>query len=479
MSDKVYHIRRLTGKRRKMWMRSEIKRNHLIKNKLLKKILTSYVITLTIAASFSIVFMTTCEQVKGEKEQKLLKLVDNNKNKIQNTDDSTLRMLRKKASDLTLGIEGKTINTESNIETTITKKTIEDAIETSKTESTIESTVGTTLTESTIEDAIETSKTERTTESITIQADNSTSRNVSGKYWLKWLNNDSSVKNKVNGSFNLKKSSLGKKSVLLWLKKLTRKEDGDSKVNGSFDFKKSSLKKRLVRKNLLESMTVSVFGNVSKGEKKEIRIEDSQGVEVVGVKFTAATDLKNVKVTIVKLKSKPEEVVEPSKKKFSVYRYLDIKLTADDEYVKEEDIQALKFSFQVEQAWIADNGIDKKSIKLMRYHDGVWQNLSTTVVGQDDTYVYYESETPGCSTFVIVGSKIVEAHGPYVNNGVDIPWTVIIIIVASSTSILVAILFRGRYIYFEEDSYSEESDRQSVEENVKEEMSFSQEEIPL
>ena len=82
----------------------------------------------------------------------------------------------------------------------------------------------------------------------------------------------------------------------------------------------------------------------------------------------------------------------------------------------------------------------------MRYHDGEWQNLNTTLLDEDETYVYYEAETPGCSTFAVVGSRVIEIKETG-TGGFDIPWIVIFGFTVLSVFVLGVIIFKGRIIY--------------------------------
>lgn len=59
--------------------------------------------------------------------------------------------------------------------------------------------------------------------------------------------------------------------------------------------------------------------------------------------------------------------------------------------------------FKVEKSWIENKNIDKASITLNRYSDTKWDPLSTSLSGEDDTYLYFIAETPGFSPFVVTG----------------------------------------------------------------------------
>ncbi len=230
-------------------------------------------------------------------------------------------------------------------------------------------------------------------------------------------------------------------------------DTNDSKIYSNLE--EFAPNERVVPIEEIESKVEKVFGNVSIGETKEVlteSLEEDTGIEEV--QFTAATNLVDVKVTVVRLKDEPENMSLRLKKNESVYRHLDIKLMANDEYVTEDDIKTLKFTFKVEQSWIAENNIDKNTILLIRYHNGEWQNLSTTLVSENDNYVIFEAETPGCSTFAVIGSALVEIPEPYVTKTPEIPWTVVIGVITSTTIILVTVLFKARYIYFEENPHN-------------------------
>jgi len=199
--------------------------------------------------------------------------------------------------------------------------------------------------------------------------------------------------------------------------------------------------------NNIEIKIETVLGNVSKGDKTEIISENYIETDICSVSFTPSTDLKKVKLTVAKLEDKPEEIIEIPIKDKSVYTYLDIKLTADDEYIGEDSIESMRFEFKVEWSWINENKIHKETVLLMRYHDAEWQNLTTTYLSEDDNYIYYEAETPGLSTFAVVGSELIESSASYVEEVPEVPWILNLGIIVSSSTILFVVLFKARFVY--------------------------------
>lgn len=59
------------------------------------------------------------------------------------------------------------------------------------------------------------------------------------------------------------------------------------------------------------------------------------------------------------------------------------------------------FEFRLSAAALGDRGIEPGDVVLYRYSDGSWTQLDTSVVYQDDTWVTYEADSPGFSTFAV------------------------------------------------------------------------------
>jgi hypothetical protein len=57
--------------------------------------------------------------------------------------------------------------------------------------------------------------------------------------------------------------------------------------------------------------------------------------------------------------------------------------------------------FRVEKAWLEKCGADESSLALWHY-DKAWSKLETKKVGEDSTYVFFESKTPGFGCFAVV-----------------------------------------------------------------------------
>ena len=68
-----------------------------------------------------------------------------------------------------------------------------------------------------------------------------------------------------------------------------------------------------------------------------------------------------------------------------------------------ENLENAKISFRVNRTWIFENGIDESTITLYHYNEENWNPLSTSLIGEDENYLYFTAETPGFSPFAIAG----------------------------------------------------------------------------
>ncbi|MDW7732327.1 MAG: PGF-pre-PGF domain-containing protein [Methanolobus sp.] len=70
-------------------------------------------------------------------------------------------------------------------------------------------------------------------------------------------------------------------------------------------------------------------------------------------------------------------------------------------FVNPENVENLLIDFRVERSWLEENNIDMDSVKLYRYENNSWNSLPAIMTGNDEEYIYFESQTPGFSPFAI------------------------------------------------------------------------------
>ena len=161
--------------------------------------------------------------------------------------------------------------------------------------------------------------------------------------------------------------------------------------------------------------------------------------------FTSNKNLTDVHVHVIRLKERPEEIQKEPKRNGTIYEYLDLKITTDDIYLSN---MSTRIRFNVSKEWINENDIDISTIRLMRYHNDAWQELNTTFLDKSTTNASFIAETPGFSTFAVVGSANVMSSDTYAPETANIPLEAIIGIITAIVALLIIVLFKARYIYF-------------------------------
>ncbi len=74
-------------------------------------------------------------------------------------------------------------------------------------------------------------------------------------------------------------------------------------------------------------------------------------------------------------------------------------------WANSKKIKEVTIRFRVEKDWIMSNGVKKEDIRLLRWQDNDWKQLETKVLSSDDVYSYFESSSPGFSSFAISALK--------------------------------------------------------------------------
>lgn len=73
-------------------------------------------------------------------------------------------------------------------------------------------------------------------------------------------------------------------------------------------------------------------------------------------------------------------------------------------WIGSKRIDSVVLRFRVNNSWITENGFEKTEIKLLRFDTG-WKKLNTREINSDSMYTYFESRSPGLSSFAVSGIK--------------------------------------------------------------------------
>lgn len=126
------------------------------------------------------------------------------------------------------------------------------------------------------------------------------------------------------------------------------------------------------------------------------------GNAITSVRFDALKNFGNIQAIVETLKGRSSFAKADAPG--NVYQQMNIWVGSIG-FVNPDNVENLLIGFKVKKSWLEENDADAASMKLYRYADGSWNGLSTSVVGEDDAYVYFESLTPGFSPFAIVSES--------------------------------------------------------------------------
>lgn len=136
---------------------------------------------------------------------------------------------------------------------------------------------------------------------------------------------------------------------------------------------------------------------------------NNDNIPVTGMNLKVTEEASDVKVDIEALDSKPASTTTPPGE---VYKYLKIEKTNLD------SLESADVKFKVKKSWISANGASEDDIVLMRYASD-WEELPTTKVSADSTYVTYSASTSDFSYFAIMLKKQESSGSP--SDGTDAP----------------------------------------------------------
>jgi len=118
-------------------------------------------------------------------------------------------------------------------------------------------------------------------------------------------------------------------------------------------------------------------------------------LDLIEIEFFVNSEVDHAMLKIEKITSPP---IQPPKGK--IYQWFKI-----DQNNLEKSISDVKIKFKVNKTWVFSNNIDPTTIALNRWENNHWNKLNTSMINEDNEYIYYKSKTPEFSYFVIRGSE--------------------------------------------------------------------------
>ena len=145
----------------------------------------------------------------------------------------------------------------------------------------------------------------------------------------------------------------------------------------------------------IESSVAYSWQELERGSQGSFVINDEK-IAITEIDFGIENAVLNSLLTVDSLRFNPEPIAAAAK----VYQYLQLK----KEGLGDSDISDIHVQFKVPLFWLNNNNIAEDEISLYRYNNNQWNILPTTKKSADQSDVFYDSITPGFSTFAI-GNK--------------------------------------------------------------------------
>ncbi|MBS3128660.1 PGF-pre-PGF domain-containing protein [Candidatus Woesearchaeota archaeon] len=137
--------------------------------------------------------------------------------------------------------------------------------------------------------------------------------------------------------------------------------------------------------------------HLAKGEEAVVLLTWRKGL--TELYFTAQNDLENPKLIVKKLKATPLIGLDDE-----IYQYFEVEKTN----VRSQDIAHATFRFRIAKKWLSKHNIPQDKVKLYRHTGSKWSALPTSFVGEDESFMFFESKSSEFSYFAIGGKPIQE-----------------------------------------------------------------------
>ncbi|MDD4254152.1 MAG: PGF-pre-PGF domain-containing protein [Methanofollis sp.] len=138
---------------------------------------------------------------------------------------------------------------------------------------------------------------------------------------------------------------------------------------------------------------VQQIGTIPAGTKKNFTVENCTFSNLT---LKAKGDINGGQFAVSAVNTLPQDVPKPE---YQVYQLIHVLYPQSQDSLGEAEV-----TFSVPLSWLSAQGIAAKDVRLMRYHDGVWQQLPTTYLESRGGSAYFAATTPGFSYFAVGGT---------------------------------------------------------------------------
>jgi hypothetical protein len=191
----------------------------------------------------------------------------------------------------------------------------------------------------------------------------------------------------------------------------------DSSISGVSDTTTDDTEGKVYHEREREQVNeTKKFMIISTGIAETFEIDNKEDMGVESIEIKTNKIVIDAEISIRNLEEKPPEVSVPppaaaitepvqdsptpprtQQREVKVYQYLEINKTN----IENNEIEDATITFRVEKAWVINNEINTSTVVLSRFDNESWEDLPTTMAGEEEEDYVYEAVTPGFSVFVV------------------------------------------------------------------------------
>ncbi|MCJ7571429.1 MAG: PGF-pre-PGF domain-containing protein [Candidatus Thermoplasmatota archaeon] len=207
------------------------------------------------------------------------------------------------------------------------------------------------------------------------------------------------------------------------------------------------------------------IGDINPDDDKEISIDWGTASQMVfySVVIDSVNKLEDTNLFIANLSISSADITRPTMadttlisfgagysitytQNLFIYSYSDIEFLSNGSSINETNIDSITLKFKIAKSWMDSNDVDKNGVRLLRYKNDGWQELTTNFDSEDTNFVYYSAMTKGFSLFALVGpEKLVEKTSA--GGGINV--LLIVGVIIAVIIIIILLLFKLGYLYIE------------------------------
>ena len=156
-----------------------------------------------------------------------------------------------------------------------------------------------------------------------------------------------------------------------------------------------------VMQGVLGQFAKLICTSISAGEAVIVNVNDN---EIGVVQILLQLKEKTFGIVLEVNKPRPEICPGGTPELANFYKCIEIKPT----HIEEDKLVDAQIEFSVVKSWLEERGFISEGVNIFRLVNGVWVQLDSEIIGEDEDFVYFRAPTPGFTFFGIAAQEVEE-----------------------------------------------------------------------